>query len=172
MDLDEFQVALQKDNWDHVFFSYPVNEQPYSSKINDVTYWKNLRLTWQYADEIWKNEKVWRELLMANRTTREEFMEPDEQITFAGLSDPIEIFRGHLEHNADGWSWSTDRDKAMEFPIDEEGFPKQTTRFLSIAKVNKTCVIAYLTHAFEYEIIIPPEAVYDRSNQQIPPTSR
>jgi len=167
MGLDEFQAALQNDNWDDVFFTYPVNEEPYSSQINDVTYWKKLRLTWQYADEIWRNKDVWRKLLMANRTAKEEFMEPDEQEALAMLSDPIEIFRGHLDHNTDGWSWSTNREKAMEFPVDEEGLPMQATRTLSIAKVNKSHVIAYLTHALESEIIIPPETAYERRTELI-----
>jgi hypothetical protein len=172
MNLDEFQIALQKDDWDPIFFKYPANEEPYSSQIDDLTYWKKLRLTWQYADEIWINEKSWRELLMSNRAAKEEFMEPDERIALESLSNPIEIFRGHLEHNADGWSWSTSREKAMEFPVDEFGLPMQTSRTLSIAKVNKTDVIAYLTHSLEYEIIIPPETVYDRSTEPIPPMSR
>lgn len=80
-------------------------------------------------------------------------LDDEEREALEKMDDHIEIYRGGSEHNIDGWSWSTDIEKARFFANRYAG---EGTRVLARATVAKEDIIGYLTGRSESEVVVDP----------------
>lgn len=172
--LERIATALNEENWNDYLFAHDDPDRPsalveIAERLNDVEYWKLLRLIWTHGDELWRNNDAWRELFTSKRPSREEIMEPEERAELAELDDPVLIFRGHTEHNLNGWSWTRTWSSAKEFAKTPMGWPANGTPKVTMARVKKVEVIAYLTLLDEQELVIDPETAYDHETVTVNP---
>jgi len=166
------EQALKSENWNDFLFAHIEMDRPSALKIianrlTDTEYWKLIRLIWTHADEIWRNEDLWRELLTRQRPNRHEIMEEKERQELSGLNDPVLIYRGHTEFNPDGWSWTLSWSRAKEFAKTTNGWPDKGTPVVTQAKVLRSNVIAYLILVDEEEILIDPTDAFEHETVEV-----
>lgn len=85
-------------------------------------------------------------------------LEKKEQAALRKLPPVITIYRGCIEHNQEGWSWTTDREKARWFA--NRAFGADERQVLK-GTVRKEDVLGYLMGRGESEIVVRPEDVMD-----------
>ena len=129
--------------------------------LSDTEYWELLASVWIDSENIRENADEWEELLMSPRGNRHATMTEGEAMEFMDLPGSIVVYQGHTLDRDDGWSWTTDREKAWWFArrfAQLEGSTACMTRGI----VGKSSVMAYLTRRGESEILVNPEAVSDK----------
>ena len=175
LDIDRAEAAKARLDWPTFVFAFEEEHRPgvlveIADQLADTDYWKLVRLVWTHADAIWKNFDLWRQLLTASRPSRSEIMEEAERLAFSQLDDPVVIFRGHTEHNRDGWSWTRTWSRAKDFAKTPHGWPEIGTPKVTRGQVSRSNIIAYLTLLDEEEIVIDPAHCYDHESVTIYPT--
>lgn len=163
--LEAIDRALKEENYNTFIW---LHERPYrlyafqeiSYKLEDDEYWKLLSDIWTDTENMWQNLDEWVECLNEDREGQtENFMDETERKTLASLPEKVRIFRGTLEGNAPGLSWTLDRKRA-------EWFARRLARgnkpVLISAWVRRDDIIAYLSARNEDEIIILPESAYNK----------
>ena len=146
-----------------------LHERPYrimgfeavAHRMTDAYYWELLGSIWCDSENIEQNPRLWENLLRSERPEREQIMQPQERETLRDLPASIPVYQGHTTRRHDGWSWTTNFDKAVwfarRFANIENSFPVVTA-----GKVKKSSVIAYFDRRGEFEIVAPRRCVTDR----------
>jgi hypothetical protein len=155
--------AVARYDWNTYVF---LHERPYrvdafmevENRLTNSEYWSLFSSIWMDSENIRENPREWEMLLNSNRTFRECMMDEEEQQALAELPDVIDIYQGHTDIRDDGWSWTTDRAKAEWFAGRFSSL-EGAEAFLTIAKVNKADVYAYLLSRGEREIIANPATI-------------
>lgn len=136
-------------------------------------YWQAVRLAWETTELLTPHDEMIRDLMYHPRWARRReqwFMEPKErdQLRKWGrgrVSAPeTRVFRGHGLLNADGWSWTTDKEQAewfaRRFPID--GVVRVTQMFIDPTSHH---LLGFLNGRGEQEIVIDPK--YKTPNKKV-----
>lgn len=130
--------------------------------LDDREYWRLVARVWVDSENIVEMVGLWDELLRAPRAGRESTMTRHERDALAALPERVEIFQGHTQRRDDGWSWTTERSVAVwfarRFALLEGARPR-----LSRAFVARSNVTAYLLSRGEFEVLVAPEFVEDRT---------
>jgi hypothetical protein len=155
--------AIADSDWSSFLW---MHERPYrveaffeiQHELDDHAYWDRLGTLWTDSENIYENLDVWVDLLDSDRPGRDHMMDDEERAALAAMPDTITVWRGHSDINADGWSWTTDRDRAVwfanRFTVMENRNP-----YVTEATVAKTDVIAYMLARKESEIVVNPDNV-------------
>ena len=106
-------------------------------------------------DNLWQYKAEVRRLLTSPRPQRERMMNEAEIAEFASMPDLITVYRGFGKASCrQGWSWTTNRAKAVWFADLDGVKPKVVS-----GVVSKSDVIAYFTRRDESEIVVDPKRV-------------
>lgn len=117
-----------------------------------LEWWRLLGLEWNICDNRWKYRGALRDLLRdATREQLDAMMTPDELEQLAALPDLVPIYRGCYTDNADGLSWSTERDIAAKFPS-LMGYRMDGTPILRAGRVDRERAVLKLDRG-EFEVI-------------------
>jgi hypothetical protein len=129
-----------------------------ADEMDDGVFWDAVRLVWMDSENIRQHQDEWDELLRSDRPGRENMMDDEEREALAVLPEMVEIYQGHTDERDDGWSWTTDRDKALWFArrfASMEGAEPE----LSTAMVHRDDIAAYLLGRGEHEVLVDPDLV-------------
>ena len=86
-------------------------------------------------------------------------LDAEERGALAQMDNTLVVYRGCYEENMDGWSWTTDRNRAEFFANRASG---EGTRYILRSHIPKASVLAHLMGRAESEIVIDPIGIdYD-----------
>lgn len=129
-------------------------------EVTHKQWWSLVAFVWSDSENIREYQEVWDVVLRQDRPERHAMMQDFEREDFNKLSKVIDVYQGCTQARDDGWSWTTDRAKALwfakRFAQLERAMP-----VLRWGRVDKSDVTAYLTRRNESEIIVAPELVHD-----------
>lgn len=117
---------------------------------------------WTDSENIWQNESIIRNIMSSPRMTKTAMMENDELLAFDNLDDPVQVYRGHQQHNRLGLSWTTNRDTAVWFA---RRF--NTTGYVTHGFVDKANVFAYFLGRNESEVVCLSQYIREGSTQRV-----
>lgn len=120
--------------------------------LNNKEYWSFLGELWTGSENIWQNQIKWKELLLSERSGRNNLMSPEDLKIYKALPDVVLAHRGHQIKNKDGLSYSLDKDKAKWF-ANRFKRPGEKTEVTS-GKIPKGRILAYFSSRNESEIIV------------------
>lgn len=168
------QEALLRAESSRDWHSYVfLHERPYrvnalatlAHRLSGTKYWALLGSVWIDSENIWQNQRVWRNLWLGRdphqyRTKlhtdsfRSRCMEASERKSLRKMPDEITVYRGgRAEHRtaASGYSWTLSLDKAQWFAgrplLDGE------TGVVYKRTISKAQALAYFTGRGEEEIV-------------------
>jgi hypothetical protein len=123
-------------------------------------FWSNFWSIWQTSENLNEEYDYIPDLIDHGRSLGSPHvgLEENEIEALSALPDLITIYRGCLDWNQDGWSWTTDREKAVWFAKRAYGDDK---RLVLTATARKEDVLGYLLGRNESEIVIHPDDVLD-----------
>lgn len=139
-----------------------------ADEMTDEEFWQEVAQVWIDSENIRENAEAWDELLRTDRPGHEHMMGRAERVALLGLPEIIDVYQGHTDQRDDGWSWTTDRDKAEWFAHRFAAF-EDSEPALSIGSVLRQDVLAYFTGRNESEILIAPELVDLIQTIDLPP---
>ncbi len=104
------------------------------------------------------------------------FMVEDERNCFAELPDQLQVFRGHFSELEYGNCWTLNPNVAIDWacrsdtgirtpPLSPEN--QFTTPIVTVGRVCKSQIVAYVNRRHEDEILVNPEFVRDRQSYQV-----
>lgn len=129
--------------------------------LNDAKlFWSEFWNIWQSSENLHEDEAYFVDLIEHGLQLGSSLvgLDEDEQDRLAKMADKITVYRGSVDFNQEGYSWTTDRDKAKWFAGRSFG---STARVLLRGTVNKSDILAFLAGRGESEIVINPEHVID-----------
>jgi hypothetical protein len=89
----------------------------YRRHLSGLDWWRLFGNQWSSCDNIFEYREGIRDLLRAASREQLDAMMTDEELRqLAALPNPLSVYRGCYDLNANGLSWSTDRDVAAKFP--------------------------------------------------------
>jgi hypothetical protein len=158
---DWAEEARRTGDWQGFVFAHEEADRPRAlleieSNLGDTEYWKLVRLVWTHADFPSMQRETWRKILTNERPDRHELMEPDEREALAEMDEDLLVFRGHVEGNRDGWSWTCSSYNAHQFAKRPAGRPAVGIPKVTWAWVKRDRVIAYFNAVNEQEILVDP----------------
>ncbi len=126
-------------------------------RLSNKLYYELLGDTWTTSEYVSQYFDEWYEAFTVERADRHYCMTPGERTEFSLLSESIRIYRGHTADNANGLSWTTDKDLAIWFAnrFKEDG-PQVTE-----GMIDKKWVLAYFNRRNEHEIVAHPDSVIE-----------
>lgn len=159
---DALKKAKESKNWGQYIFFY---ERPYrffafsciQHHLKDEEYWHHLGNIWTDSENLWQVKNL-KSLLTSKRGHRNELMSKEDLEQLNQLPDEFNVYRGHTKYNRSGYSWTMSYHLAQWF----------ATRFDKDGKVTKgickkSDVIAVLIGRSEFEIIVDPKLVTEKS---------
>ena len=167
--------ALKDEEWHSYVFLHErpwrvVAFQAIADRMSDADYWRLLSTIWTDSENIRENPRQWERLLKADRPDRHLIMKDHEREALEAMDAVIPVYQGHTVRRHDGWSWTTDRWKAVwfghRFADLEQSRPALTT-----GHVRKSDVIAFFTARGESEIVVPRGKVKGKEVAELPPRS-
>jgi len=168
--LAAIEQAFREEDWYRVVH---MHERPYrldafltipAARLSDEDYWELLSEIWTDSENISENLATWKQLLNSDRPGRQRLMSQTERNTLRCLAETVTVFRGYSHPDAaDGMSWTVDEDRARWFATRFE--PEQA--WVASAQVSRDAVIAYLDRRGEQEILLNPEDLTARRDDQI-----
>ena len=168
--LAAIEEAFREEDWYRVVH---MHERPYrldafltipAGQLSDEDYWALLSEIWTDSENISENLTVWKQLLTSDRPGRQRLMSETERNALRRLPETVEVFRGYSHPDAaEGMSWTVDEDRAWWFAARFE--PEQA--WVASARVSRAAVIAYLDRRGEQEILLNPEDLTARRDDQI-----
>jgi hypothetical protein len=168
--------ALADQQWHSYVF---LHERPWRimafkdimEQMTDAQYWDLLGIIWTDSENIREAPQMWETLLRSKRPERNEIMTDDDQAALMAMDDVIPVYQGHTTRRHDGWSWTTNYDKAVwfahRFALLENSKPALTSGMCS-----KADVIAYFANRGESEIVVPRSKVRDLVKIKLQPQER
>ena len=139
-----------------------------ADEMDDDEFWDAVSMVWMDSENIPQHQDEWDELLRSDRPGHEAMMDDDERAALAALPEVVTIYQGHTDVRDDGWSWTTDRDKAIwfgkRFAMMEGAEP-----MVSTATVFRADITAYLLGRGEYEVLVDPDLVALVSTEEVEP---
>lgn len=162
------QAALLEAKKDKAWSSYiALHERPWrfdafrhiEHNLSSREYWKLVRWVWMDCENVHQNFEGWRDVWLAEMANRKSVMNKAEADEFAKLGEVVEVYRGANteEHASIGFSWTTDRERAIWFAQRYAG--QGVGAFIAHGVIAKQHAIALLLSRNENEIVVPPEAV-------------
>jgi len=124
--------------------------------LNDIEFWGSFREIWMHAENLWEDWENIEKLLELNRPQRESIMDAKERAALKKLPTSIQIFRGGLTENLDGYSWTLSKEKAEWFAKCRQ---QQDNAFSFEGECQKDDVLALFLERDEDEILIAPKKV-------------
>ena len=119
------------------------------NRMSDSDYWATLREIWIDSEASSANRGVWLRLFASARKCREHLMESADHAAFAGLPDPVRIYRGGVLPR--GISWTTDTQCARFFA---ERFDFNGGGEIFVTEVPRRKLLAYFVGCGEAEAVI------------------
>lgn len=158
--LDNAMLAKQ---WDRVIW---LHERPYrldafmeiQENLSDEEYWSLLGDIWVDSENIWQNREEWAECLTSPRPGRHFLMSEEDRRALEALPDTLTIYRGGIEQNIDGLSWTLDEDQAAFFAKRLQPEVGGLPTLIATAQILKSDALAYFTGRSEDEILLRPGA--------------
>lgn len=125
------------------------------------TFWINFWEIWESSENLHADHEYLTRLLRHGATLGHSRIAEDakESEYFEALPFEVIIFRGGIPANENGWSWTTDINKAEFFARRAVGDER---RQVVQGRVLKPDVLAVLLGRGESEIVVLPEHVHDR----------
>ncbi len=123
-------------------------------------FWSNFWSIFQSSESIFADHTFMRPLIERGCKLGSPLLGLDDEEVeeLQAMPDRFTVWRGALDINRKGWSWTVDRDKAVFFANRAYGARE---RYVIKGTVEKANVLAYLTGRSESEIVIAPEHVLD-----------
>ena len=153
------QEAVEQGDWAHLLMLY---ERPwrisyfarYMPRMSDSDYWDMLQWLWQDTENLWQNKRLWLGLLKSKRPERERLMSSADYDRFSQLESEVVIYRGCMNKNKLGLSWTLNGTVAKFFAL----------RFRATGLLLKgTCARAAILACFEgrgeEEVVVEPRKV-------------
>lgn len=168
---EQLARARRSRDWHNYVF---LHERPYRSlglsqiawEMAHKDYWVLLATVWYDTENLWQWGELLQELLEADRPGRwRYFMEEADRSRLIKLPTTVTVYRGHSNENRDGWSWTTDHDRALWFAR-RFGF---RASLLTTGTVRKTEITASLLAQGEDELVINPANVKIISTEPVEP---
>lgn len=119
-----------------------------------LDWWRLLGLEWTSCDTICEYRGALRDLLReATREQLDAMMSPDELEQLAALPNSVPIYRGCYVTNADGLSWSTDRDIAAKITTEFRRYVRsEETPIMRAGRVDRERAVLKLDRG-KFEVI-------------------
>lgn len=155
--------AMEEQDWSTVVW---LHERPYRAEAlddvawrieDDADYWNLVRDVWMDTENLRQWDHLIENLLHPAERGEPQMMDDDEQAALAAMGDPITVWRGHSQYNAEGWSWTVDRERAEWFA--RRLLHGDKAPLISKGRVRRRDVLAYLTGRGEAEIVVDPADV-------------
>jgi hypothetical protein len=155
--------ALVDERWDTYIM---LHERPWrfealtniADSLTDIEFWDAVCLVWMDSENIRQHQDEWDELLRSDRPGRENMMDDEERAALAALPDVIDVYQGHTDERDDGWSWTTDRNKAIWFGHRFANLEQAEAR-MTTGMVRREDITAYLLGRGESEVLVDPDLV-------------
>lgn len=126
-------------------------------------FWSNFWAIWTSSENLFEDSNYYPSLIRRGLELGDPKLglEDDEVEALEAFPSMITVYRGCLEENRDGWSWTTDRAKAKWFA--ERAFlaSADTDRYVMIAQAPREKIIGYHTGRNESEVVINPDDLLD-----------
>lgn len=129
--------------------------------LNDAKlFWSEFWNIWQSSENLHEDLAYFTDLIEhgLGLGSPHKGLDKDEKAAIKALPEVVTIYRGCVDFNQVGYSWTTDREKAKWFAGRSFG---STTRMVLRGIANKSNVLAFLAGRGESEIVIHPEQVID-----------
>lgn len=137
--------------------------------IDDATlFWSNFWSIWTTSENLHEEEYYIRALIAYGEKLGCSTLglEDEDREALGAMPDMLTVYRGCIEPNRDGWSWTLDRAKAKWFA--RRAYCEDSDdRFVLTARAPKNKVIGYLTGRDESEIVIHAEDLLDIEVEEI-----
>ncbi|MDO5627260.1 MAG: hypothetical protein Q4G43_02955 [Mobilicoccus sp.] len=125
---------------------------------------RSVRRAWIEAELPSRCMEAWQTIWEAVRTAgpTAPVMTATERRRYAAMPDPVTLFRGCSPGGEYGWSWTLDREVAIDFAhrYEEDTAPGDAALLCTVT-VPTSLVIAYLRIGGEDEVIIDPCSLSD-----------
>lgn len=128
-----------------------------ASEMSDTEYWQQVAHVWIDTENMWEWADSIEEIMHADRPCREAMMEDDDRERLDELPNQITVYRGHQDKNQEGWSWTTNQERACWFA--HRFGNKDSYRAVTTGTVDKGDVIASFLARGEDELVIDPDDV-------------
>lgn len=139
--------------------------------FEEKEYWIAVADVWVLNESLFQDmeilEDIWTGCGIHSVKNRHLVMDAEERKFLAALSDEISVWRGCVEANINGWSWTLDRERARFFA---ERFAPDGKPLIVEAKVRKRDVLAYFPRRGEEELVVHPQDIYDMDIMKLPPS--
>lgn len=145
-------------------------EAVFAERENQRRWWTMIRGAWMESENIFQNVEAWRHVFLEKdcfaAVGRSLVMNDNERRTIRdhrNRNAPVLIYRGQQIGHAPGWSWTTDKDKALWF---SRRFNTGAGCLLE-GTVLPNRIIACFDERGESEVVCNPEHVYVESRTVI-----
>jgi len=157
--LNALEIARKESNWERVIY---IHERPYRWEALECvsTFLEKERLAQMFADvwidseNIWQHQEVIGDLINQVKDTelKDCLMSEDDYLRYQLLPKTVEVYRGCLDHNQQGLSWTLDKEKAIWFAqrFQREGI----TPMVLSGRVNKSDILFYTDGRSESEVVV------------------
>ena len=147
------QSAYENKYWSQYIM---LHERPYRveafldimDQLSDEYYWSILGDVWVDSENIWQYRDIWYHLLTSERHGKAAFMSVTDIVLLEKLDEELTIYRGCVDANENGFSYTLSKDKAKWFA---ERLGKQGK--VLVKNVKKSDCFAYVSQRWEAEII-------------------
>jgi hypothetical protein len=167
------EKALLEENWLKYILAH---ERPYQmgvlldvrSKMTDEGYWEAVAYLWTSSENLWQYKKEFAKLFTI-RPGSLTMMDEKERAAYDALPKVVTIYRGYdRKSNQKGWSWTTDKDKAIWFA---QRFAMLDDRkpCLASGTCGKEVIVAYFLGRNESEIVVDPKKITIRRATELKP---
>ena len=129
-----------------------------ADRLDDETFWDAVSMVWMDSENIPQHQDEWDELLRSDRPGHEAMMDDEERAALAALPPIVTVYQGHTDERDDGWSWTTDRDKAIWFGNRFANLEQAEAR-MTTGMVRREDILAYLLGRGESEVLVDPDLV-------------
>ncbi len=130
--------------------------------LDAKTFWENFWNIWTSSENLNEDADQIADLIAAGKLLGSPWvgLDDDERAALASMPDMITVYRGCVDWNQDGWSWTTDVTKAKWFA--KRAFCEDDEEhFVLTAQAPKSAVVGYLTGRDESEVVIATDDLTD-----------
>jgi len=168
--LEEKQNQCERARAEHDHAAYIfLHERPYRigafmelrDEMYDRNYWPLLREVWTDSENIYQHAMDWWECLSSDRRKRRLFTSCEDRAILRSMPNELRIYRGTSQEETLGtylgFSWTTDRDKALWFArrFNREGVAPT----LASGYIKKCDALGYVNARGEKEVVALPRDI-------------